>query len=127
MTLKKVLSAGQCGFDHNAISRTIQKAFDVEVVAADSLDEAMKELRKGSFALVLVNRVFDEDGSSGLELIERIKGDGGSPSVPVMLVSNYEEAQSEAIRAGALPGFGKSALGHPAMMERLRTVLEDKT
>jgi len=44
----------------------------------------------------------------------------------VMLVSNYEDAQKEAVAAGALAGFGKASLGRPAMIESLRSVLGDK-
>ena len=43
--------------------------------------------------------------------------------VPVMLVSNYEDAQREAVAKGALPGFGKAALGQPHTLARLRAVL----
>jgi hypothetical protein len=35
--------------------------------------------------------------------------------VPVMLVSNYENAQAEAQAVGALPGFGKADLLHDAV------------
>jgi hypothetical protein len=37
-----------------------------------------------------------------------------------MLVSNHEDAQREAVQAGALPGFGKASLGQPAMIARLK-------
>jgi hypothetical protein len=43
--------------------------------------------------------------------------------VPVMLVSNYEDAQREAVAAGAQPGFGKAALGQPQTLARLKEVL----
>jgi hypothetical protein len=41
---------------------------------------------------------------------------------PVMLVSNDDNAQRDAVGAGALPGFGKPALGYPAILGRLRAV-----
>ena len=41
----------------------------------------------------------------------------------MMLVSNYEDAQNEAVAAGALPGFGKASLGQPHMLARLRPLL----
>ena len=87
MTSKRVLRVGQCGADHRKIVRTLQP-FHVEIVGADTTDEALSRLREGRFALVLVNRVYDADGSSGLELIRRIKGDATLEAVPVMLVSN---------------------------------------
>jgi CheY-like chemotaxis protein len=122
MTPKRVLSAGQCGFDHHGIARTLNKAFGAEVEPADTPEEVLEQLRQGAFDLVLVNRVLDADGSSGLDLIRRIKEDEQLRPVPVMLVSNHEDAQAEAVRAGAERGFGKAELGHAQMIERVRLV-----
>jgi len=44
--------------------------------------------------------------------------------VPVMLVSNYQEAQQQAVGAGAVPGFGKDSLGRPSMIALLKPFLE---
>jgi CheY-like chemotaxis protein len=113
---------GQCEADHRKIVRTLQ-AFHVEIVPVDTTDEALAQLRKQPFALVLVNRVYDADGSSGLELIRRVKGDAALHTVPVMLVSNHDDAQTEAEQAGAVPGFGKAALYGPLVAERVRPFL----
>src|SRR5262245_27268233 len=94
MTMKRVLSVGQCGLDHGNIFRALQRSFGVEVVPAGTAVEALDRLRHEEFALVLVNRVLDADGGSGLDLIRRIRSES---VVPVMLVSNYEEAQQEAV------------------------------
>src|SRR5947208_2898845 len=107
MVAKRVLSVGQCMADHGSISRTLHRSFGAEVVAAHTADEALERLRHDTFALVLVNRVLDADGSSGLDLISRVKADEGLRPVPVMLVSNYQDAQGQAVAAGAEPGFGK--------------------
>jgi two-component system chemotaxis response regulator CheY len=123
MPAKRVLSLGQCGADHAAISWTIRSACDAEVVSASTADEALTLLRDEDFDLVLVNRVFDYDGDSGVNFVSRLKADGALKGVPVMLVSNHEDAQAEAVRGGALPGFGKSALRHPQTAARLRQVL----
>lgn len=122
-TTRRVLSVGQCGFDHGGISRALHKAFGAEVVRADSAQEALQLLRADPFAVVLVNRVFDADGNSGLDLVRAIKSDERLHELPVMLVSNYEEAQQEAVAAGAAPGFGKNALGRPEMLARLEPYL----
>lgn len=122
MTAKRVLSVGQCGADHGSISRTFRREFDAEVQGADTAGEALDLLCGGGYALVLVNRVFDGDGTSGVEFVKRLRVAGGA-EVPVMLVSNYEDAQREAVAAGALPGFGKAALGQPHMVDRVRKVL----
>jgi two-component system chemotaxis response regulator CheY len=122
MATKKVLNVGQCGADHPAISRMIRERFDADVVPADSAEEALSELRNGGYDLVLANRVFDL-GGSGLDFIKQIKADEALKAVPVMLVSNYPDAQEQATALGALPGFGKSALRDPATLRRLADVL----
>jgi DNA-binding response OmpR family regulator len=123
MTAKQVLSVGQCLADSGSLKRTFLHSFGVEVVSADDAAEAISLLHGGDFALVLVNRVFDADGSSGLDLIRSVRGDEALRSVPIMLVSNYPEAQAEAVAAGALPGFGKAVLGQASMLARVAKVL----
>jgi DNA-binding response OmpR family regulator len=86
-------------------------------------DDAFALLRQGRFDLVLVNRVLDADGSSGLELIRQLLASKDMPAPPVMLVSNYEDAQRDAVAAGAAPGFGKAQLDDPNVLERLREPL----
>jgi two-component system chemotaxis response regulator CheY len=124
MIAKRVLSVGQCGADHWSISRTLQRAFAVEVEPAATAVQALQKLRQGSYALVLVNRVFDADGGSGLDLIGQLKADGQLREVPVMLVSNYADAQQQATAAGALPGFGKASLGSPQMLQSVGACLQ---
>jgi two-component system chemotaxis response regulator CheY len=119
---KRVLSVGQCGFDHGSIARTFRQHFGADVTAAHDAVGALAALTQGGYDLVLVNRVLDSDGSSGLDVIRRMKEDEALAKVPVMLVSNYADAQEEAVAAGALPGFGKSSLGQPDMLERVGVV-----
>jgi hypothetical protein len=40
-----------------------------------------------------------------------------------MLVSNYEDAQQEAVATGAVAGFGKASVGHPEMLGRVAPFL----
>jgi two-component system chemotaxis response regulator CheY len=125
MALQRVLSIGQCGADHLNLRGTIERHFPAEVVPAATAEDALAELRQDTFALVLVNRIVDADGSSGLDLVKRLKGQQGAQDIPIMLVSNLDDAQREAIQAGAVPGFGKAALGQPQMLARLRPFLHD--
>ncbi len=120
---KRVLSVGQCCADHDSIRRLIEERFQAEVVPADTAREAMDQLRAGGFGLVLVNRLLDADGSPGLQIIKQLKQDVQLRQIPVMLVTNYEQHQREAVAAGAVPGFGKAALGGPETIERLREYL----
>lgn len=78
----------------------------------------------GEAALVLVNRVFDMDGASGMELISQLKSkESEFAGIPVMLVSNYEKSQAEAIANGAIPGFGKSELQSVETRRKIESVL----
>src|SRR5581483_3006970 len=92
----RVLSVGQCGYDHGQISRQLGRSLGADVQPAANAAEALEALRKrGPFDLVLVNRVGDRDGEPGVELIRALKADPALAAVPVMLVSNYEDAQDE--------------------------------
>jgi len=113
MATRRVLSVGQCDLDHGNISRELRERYGCEVVRARTADDALAALKGGGLDLVLVNRVFDADGGSGLALVEQVRG------VPVMLVSNFADAQEQAVAAGAVPGFGKAALTAPQTHERL--------
>jgi two-component system chemotaxis response regulator CheY len=123
MPKRRVLSVGQCGMDQGRIASVLRTGFGAEVVGADTEAEALRLLRGGSFDLVLVNRVFDADGGSGIDFIRQVKGDEELKVTPVMLVSNYADAQEQAVAAGAQPGFGKAALGSEQTAELLRGYL----
>ena len=125
MFKKRVLSLGQCAADQWSMSRVLQTSFDVEVIAADRFADAEEQLRQGGIDLMLVNRVLDRDGSSGLDFIRQMKADDVLRQVPVMLVSNYTDAQRQAVALGALPGFGKAVLEDAATLTRLRDFLSD--
>ena len=127
MSTKKILSLGQCAADNWSITRLLSDSLGAAVSEADSFEEALTLLRNDTFALVLVNRLLDVDGASGLDFIKHLKSDEALRSVPVMLVSNFADAQRQAVAKGALPGFGKAALDEPATLERLRSLLETTT
>ena len=117
---------GQCGYDNSRI-RSLIRSIDstVEIKETDSHQETMEVLASlGEAALVLVNRVFDMDGSSGMELISQLKSkESEFAGIPVMLVSNYEKSQAEAIANGAISGFGKSELQSVETRRKIESVL----
>lgn len=119
MSAKIFLSVGQCDMDHGSISRLLLGKLGVKVQRADTAIEALEALKKSSFSLLLVNRIFDADGDSGIDLIRKVQVI--APGQPVMLVSNYMDAQAEAQSLGAVPGFGKSALDRPETLEVLKS------
>jgi two-component system chemotaxis response regulator CheY len=123
--MRRVLNVGQCGYDHGTIARFLIKGFGADVIGADTPREAIEAIREERFDLVLVNRVSDADGSSGLDLIRSLKADPALAEIPVMLVSNYNDAQEQAEALGALPGFGKADLNKEKAAQRLRAVFRD--
>jgi CheY-like chemotaxis protein len=120
---KRVLDVGNCGPDHGAIRRMLEKTFDAEVVQADGLDDALAALRQGPFDLVLVNRKLDQDYSDGLDVIKAIKADAKLAPAPCMLITNYPEQQQVAVAAGAEYGFGKKELHNDQTHARLAKFL----
>ncbi len=122
---RQVLDIGQCGPDHFRIAHVLNEHFDVHIEQAHSRSEALRKARAGSFDLILVNRLLDADGDSGMEIIEALKSDESTATVPVMLVSNFSDAQQTATAAGAVPGFGKASLDEPATIEALARHLRD--
>ena len=121
---KQVLDVGQCGFDHGSIARMVERNFAARVLSADGPDDALAVLRREFCDLVLVNRQLDADGSDGMEVLRRLKAAADLASIPVMLVSNYPEAQQAATAAGAEPGFGKRDLDNPETRRKLARFLE---
>ncbi len=122
----KVLIAGNCNFDNSLIRRTFHSFPNVELKFCDSAVEVLDALGETEFKLVLINRVFDRTDEKGIELIQKIKTEISQPP-SLMLISNFEEAQAAAVASGALPGFGKSALGSDAVRQQLADVLSGQS
>ncbi len=121
--IKTVLSLGQCAADNYVLRHFLDSEFGATIVPVDTFPQALAELGKNAFALVLVNRVLDANGADGLDFITHLKKDPGLAHVPVMLVSNYKSAQENAQAHGALPGFGKGELDDPRTIDGLKPLL----
>jgi len=120
MAGKMVLSVGQCDFDHGNIAARLKSLFGATLVPVDDASGALDHLARERFHLVLVNRVFDADGGSGLDLIRDLNQPQHPPR---MLVSNFADAQDQAVSLGAVRGFGKADLKASAFAEVLRPFL----
>lgn len=120
---RRVLDVGNCSMDHGSISGMLRDQFQAEVVQAHGPHDALAATRSGDFDLVLVNRKLDQDYSDGLEIIKLLKQSPDTAHLPVMLISNYPEAQDEAVAVGAEYGFGKKSLQSPETRERLARFL----
>jgi hypothetical protein len=77
-------------------------------------------LEKGP-ALLLINREPVGFEQMGVDIVRQVVSD--HPEHAAVLVSDREDAQEEAVAAGARPGFGKALLGTPALGDAVRKVL----
>jgi two-component system chemotaxis response regulator CheY len=120
---KIVMDVGNCRGDHALLAMMLRSHFDADAVRAADADEAMDALETNSIDLVLVNRVLDDDRSEGIDLVRHLKADPKWARIPVMLISNYPEAQEAAVAAGAAKGFGKDDLESPETVRLLGAFL----
>lgn len=120
---RRVLSVGQCVPDTASIKQFLTSTFDVTMVSAADGPEAIDQLRKSPFDLVLINRKLDIDYSDGIDIIRQLKADAELSQIPVMLITNYPEHQDNAVAAGAERGFGKNELGQSDVISRLSVFL----
>ena len=97
--------------------------FGASVLQSHGTEDTLQLLRTREIDLVLVNRKLDRDYSDGLEVVKAIKADTEVGSVPVMLITNYEEHQQTAMKAGCVRGFGKLAINEPATRDAIQPYL----
>jgi len=116
-----VLSVGQCSADDARLARVLAVEADAHLDRAPSIQDALRMIPQHAYDLILVNRIIDGDGSPGIDLFAAAKN--GGVAVPIMMVSDYQDAQAAAVAQGALPGFGKSALETPEVGQLLRQTL----
>ena len=116
--MKNVLIVGHCDLDNPQITSLIEKNFSAKVTREKLLKKAIGCLEKQDYDLVIINRIgaFDQEG--GLELIKEIKEDGRF-STPLMMITNFKEQMDEAIKCGAVPGYGKDKLYDEETVELL--------
>ncbi len=122
---RKVLDVGQCNADNSRISDLLKKNFQVEVHRSHSHDEAIQAASKTTYDLVLVNRLLDADGTPGMEILASLKKSPSTADVPVMIVSNFQETQDEAVAHGAVAGFGKAELDSEETLSKLAQYLTE--
>ncbi len=113
---------GHCDADSHALLQLVRQLAPAAAIVSVDDEVALGECLKQPCVL-LVNRVLDGDfeAESGIELIARLAQDpGGAP--PMVLISNFAEAQDAAVAAGAQRGFGKSQLNSPATKSLLQAL-----
>lgn len=127
MSKAQLLDVGNCDPDHSTISRMLNEHFDVSIDRVMFVDEALAKLNENpNYHLVLVNRLIFADRSPGIELVHQTQADKKLKNIPVMMVSNFEEAQQQAVEAGAVRGFGKDAIFENSTADQLSKYLSKK-
>ena len=121
----KVLDVGQCNADNYRISELLTQNFDVRVDRSHSLAQAIESASKKTYDLILINRLLDADGSAGMDVLTSLKLNPSSAEIPVMIISNFQDAQDLAVENGAVAGFGKSALDSEETLTMLKQYLGD--
>jgi len=120
----RVVLIGHCGADQSMLSLAVRHAVGDEI----SIDMVNDGDELSAFALsdslLLVNRQLDGQFGvdSGVQLIRQLC-DQQDPPIAI-LISNYPDAQQEAIAVGAQRGFGKSQLGDPATLDLIRHAIK---
>lgn len=127
MATAHVLDVGNCDPDHGTISRMLHERFDVAIDRVMFVTEALEKLNeRGDYDLVLVNRLIFADGSPGIDLVHQMQRDEQLKNIPIMLISNFEEAQDQATEAGAERGFGKNSVFEETTTQMLSKFLSRK-
>lgn len=116
--MAEFILVGHCVPDAIMLKTVVQRAFPGASVETVNDQGALDSTLERDVVLV-VNRELDGEfdvGRGGIDLIRSQAGD----RVPMLLVSNFEDAQAEAEAAGAMPGFGKSNLYDDETTQRLK-------
>lgn len=119
----RIALVGHCGPDSSFLRLAIKKAVPAAtIIGADDQAALDKTLAEGA-DLLLVNRLLEAgyNLTEGVELIAALRAT--HPHIRTMLVSNFDEAQHAATKAGALPGFGKRDIGSPKVSALLQAAL----
>ena len=111
----------QCG-QLSDLRITELQHFDVQVDRSHSTVQAVEAASKKTYDLILINRILDADNSAGMDVLASLKLNPSSAEMPVMIVSNYDDAQKRAIEKGAVAGFGKADLDSEETLAKLKTV-----
>ena len=123
----RIVLVGHCGFDSASIQRAASHAAPNATVTRVN-DQSSLGKAATPDALLLINRVLDGSFSAddGIALIEQLAQSHPDAAPRMMLISNYEDAQRDAVAAGALQGFGKADLGDDTATDRIRNALSSQ-
>ena len=120
---QRIVLVGHCGVDAPRLEREVSKSIPRAEVLCVNTEMQLQDVVDEGADLFLVNRQlpYGFESEEGVELIHELQQ--MHPDAKTMLVSNYAEAQAEALAAGAVPGFGKRELGQPRVVQLIREAL----
>ncbi len=123
MTQTRIALIGHCRADQFALRSALGSMFPkAEFVMIGKSADVQAEA--SSADLCLVNRALDGrfKEADGIELIQGLFS-ATKPTSAVLLISNYSQAQEQAVKAGAHPGFGKQDLNNDEMRDSISSAL----
>ena len=126
MAAASVLDVGNCDPDHGMIKQMLSENFEARIDRVMFVEDALRRMRENRYDLVLFNRLIFENGSEGIELLKKAKCDPALQSMPIMMISNFEDAQAASVAAGGEPGFGKKSVFATSTVELLSRYLPRK-
>lgn len=109
--------------DHPRIAKLLQKNFSCEVVRSKSNKDALALLASDHYDLVMVNRIGEFDQKEGMEVIHFMQNEEYLKSTPAMLITNMPDKMEEAVKSGAVQGFGKADIGSDKTVRLLEKFL----
>lgn len=120
-----VVLVGHCGPDTSYLRMAVQKALPGSPIRSahdeTELDQLLAAIPgEDPQPILLINRALESGFASetGVELVAHIHRK--RPLSKLLLVSNFPEAQEEAVKNGALPGFGKREIGSAKVISLLQ-------
>ena len=120
----RIILVGHCGPDAYALRSAVSRMADGASVQFAADEQALQaEIPRAD--LLLINRLLDGDyaRSTGLELIRDIAASDTPDKPAMMLISNFADAQADAVSAGASPGFGKKDMYSEETRKRVLAAL----
>jgi DNA-binding NarL/FixJ family response regulator len=120
---QRIVLVGHCGVDGPRMEAEIQGLFRGCQILSASDDEDLNNILSEGADLLLVNRElpYSFDNTEGVEAIRLLCAK--HPNVKAMLISDLDDAQAAACKAGACPGFGKADLGSEKVGQAIRNAL----
>lgn len=123
--VKRVGLVGHCSPDSSHLTMAVSAAVPGTKVIRVVDDAGTDKLLAEGVDLLLINRAMEHGYSEaiGTDYLKVLKQK--APNVKMMVITNYPDVQDQAVRLGALPGFGKNSIMSPATKKLLQDALKD--